>query len=68
MSGVARVWGLSPADGQVRIQAQLGGTWTDVMSGTARAGSVFEFRVRTGVGTHLRAVVGEHVSPEWVTA
>lgn len=65
--GVAQLWGVSPADGTVRVEAFVGGAWTPVAQGAARRGGVFLLRLRVGAGLRLRAVVGSAVSPEWVT-
>lgn len=67
-SGVAQIWGVSPADGDVRVEAWIGGAWTTVASGPVARRGVFTFRVRAGIGTRLRAVVGAAVSREWVTS
>jgi hypothetical protein len=68
VGGVARIWGVSPIGGEVRIEAQSAAGWVVVARGPATARGVFAFRLRAGIGIRLRAVVRERVSPEWVTS
>lgn len=65
--GVARLWGKTPVDRSVTIQAQQGGRW--VTAARLRAGSnrIFTGRLRVGPNTPLRAVAGPDTSLVWRT-
>lgn len=66
-NGVARLWGMTPGDRRVTIQAQQGGRW--VTAARLRAGSnrIFTGRLRVGPNTPLRAVAGPDTSLVWRT-
>jgi hypothetical protein len=60
--GRARLWGMAPAPGRVRIQHFGRGRWRTVATIRARADHVFGLRVAARRGTRLRAVQGSVVS------
>lgn len=65
--GVAQLWGMSPAGGDVTIQARQGDRW--VVATKLRAGSdrIFSGRLRVGQGVSLRAVWKNDMSLVWRT-
>ncbi len=66
-NGVARLWGKTPGNRSVTIEARQGGRW--VTAARLRAGSnrIFTGRLRVGPNTPLRAVSGTDISLTWRT-
>ncbi len=54
--GTAKLWGLAPQPGTVRIQRYSGSKWVTVKRVRARADHVFSLRIAAGRGVRLRAV------------
>ncbi|MBJ7328700.1 MAG: hypothetical protein JHC95_02315 [Solirubrobacteraceae bacterium] len=65
--GVARLWGMTPAAGDVTIQARQGTRWVTAARLRAKSDRVFTGRLRVGQGTSLRAVWGSDTSLVWRT-
>ncbi len=63
--GHARVWGVSPDAGTVRIQIRESGRWTTVLRVRARARGVIEQTVAIDGRPMIRAVVGDDTSLGW---
>lgn len=60
--GTAKLWGLAPEPGTVRIQRRSGSRWVTVKRVRARGDHVFSLRMRAGRGARLRAVQDGEVS------
>lgn len=60
--GTAKLWGLAPAAGTVRIQRRAGTRWVTVRRVRARGDHVFTLRLAAGRGVRLRAVQDGEVS------
>jgi hypothetical protein len=58
-----RAWGISPADGQVEIQAQKDGGWTTLKRVRGHEGKVFTTKLRGQ--KRMRAQVGGETSIAW---
>jgi hypothetical protein len=61
----ARLWGLAPVAGSVVVEANQGGTWTQVATLQAGRGRTFSRRLRVSRGTVLRARQGNDTSLPW---
>lgn len=66
-NGVARLWGKTPSDLGVTIQAQQGGSWVTAARLKAGSNRIFTGRLRVGPNTPLRAVAGPDTSLVWRT-
>lgn len=66
-NGVARLWGKTPGDRAVTIQAQQGGRWVTAARLNAGSNRIFTGRLRVGPNTPLRAVAGTDISLTWRT-
>lgn len=66
-NGVARLWGMTPGDRRVTIQAQQGGRWITAAQLNAATNRIFTGRLRVGPNTPLRAVAGPDTSLVWRT-
>lgn len=66
-NGVARLWGKTPGDRSVTIQAQQGGSWVTAARLKAGSNRIFTGRLRVGPNTPLRAVAGPDTSLVWRT-
>lgn len=66
-NGVARLWGKTPSDLSVTIQAQQGGSWVTAARLKAGSNRIFTGRLRVGPNTPLRAVAGPDTSLVWRT-
>lgn len=66
-NGVARLWGMTPGDRRVTIQAQQGGRWVTAARLRAESNRIFTGRLRVGPNTPLRAVAGPDTSLVWRT-
>lgn len=66
-NGVARLWGKTPGDRAVTIQAQQGGRWVTAARLNAGTNRIFTGRLRVGPNTPLRAVSGTDISLIWRT-
>lgn len=66
-NGVARLWGKTPGDRNVTIQAQQGGRWVTAARLNAGSNRIFTGRLRVGPNTPLRAVAGTDISLTWRT-
>lgn len=65
--GVARLWGKTPGDRSVTIQARQGGRWVTAARLRAGTNRIFTGRLRVGPNTPLRAVAGSDTSLTWRT-
>lgn len=66
-NGVARLWGKTPDDRSVTIQARQGGRWVTATKLKAGSNHIFTGRLRVGPNTSLRAVAGPDTSLVWRT-
>lgn len=66
-NGVARLWGKTPGDRAVTIQAQQGGRWVTAARLNAGRNRIFTGRLRVGPNTPLRAASGTDISLIWRT-
>jgi hypothetical protein len=60
---LVRAWGISPADGRVKIQGKQGGGWKTLERVRARTGKVFTTKLRGA--KRMRAQVGGEESLVW---
>ncbi len=65
--GVARLWGMAPAGGDVTIQARQGDRWVTAARLRAAGNRIFTGRLRVGQGVSLRAVWNNDTSLVWRT-
>jgi hypothetical protein len=59
---LARVWGIAPASGSVRIQRQSGAIWKTERTLRAKASHVFQVRIAAARGTVFRATQSSEIS------
>lgn len=67
VNGVARLWGIAPADGPIRIDVRKGDTWVPATTLTPGQNHLFTGRLRIGHGASLRAVSTTLTSLTWST-
>ena len=61
----ARVWGISPQNGRLRVERWRGAIWQTVFTVRASAGAVFTRPVSSTLRGQFRAVVNGETSPTW---
>lgn len=61
------VWARPPADGLLRIERLVGGSWRSVVTRRVRAGAIRTLSVRVPRGVRVRGRVGNLVSTSWPT-
>jgi len=61
------VWARVPANGVLRVQRRVGGSWRTVATRPVRSGAVTTLSLRVPRATRIRGRVGDVISTSWTT-